>query len=113
MSHQPMTFRLPSELVEMIEARAIAEGTTKTAVVSAALRQGSQRSTPQLLQQQLCQIEDQVALLSQQLAEFQVLSRDYYIRDSLTRIKQTVSLLIRSLDDAKVSQQTTTTEKIL
>ena len=73
MANKTISFRLPTELVEAIEAHAKATGQSKTHAVITALATfyGCPESLPQLvtadqLQEQLNELEHQIAILSEQ-----------------------------------------------
>jgi len=76
MASKTITFRLPAEVIEVIESQARATGRNRTAIVIEALAQtyGLHPPSPapvttEILQQQLDDLQEQVTTLSQQLAE--------------------------------------------
>ncbi|NJN57484.1 MAG: PAS domain S-box protein [Leptolyngbyaceae cyanobacterium SL_5_9] len=76
MASKTITFRLPAEVIEVIESQAKATGRNRTAIVIEALAQtyGLHPPSPapvttEILQQQLDDLQEQVTTLSQQLAE--------------------------------------------
>jgi PAS domain S-box-containing protein len=76
MASKTITFRLPAEVIEVIESQARATGRNRTAIVIEALAQtyGLQPPSPapvttEILQQQLDDLQEQVTTLSYQLAE--------------------------------------------
>jgi PAS domain S-box-containing protein len=76
MASKTITFRLPAEVIEVIESQARATGRNRTAIVIEALAKtyGLQPPSPapvttEILQQQLDDLQEQVTTLSQQLAE--------------------------------------------
>ncbi|MBD2000355.1 PAS domain S-box protein [Leptolyngbya sp. FACHB-541] len=76
MASKTITFRLPAEVIEVIESQARATGRNRTAIVIEALAQtyGLQPPSPapvttEILQQQLDDLQEQVTTLSHQLAE--------------------------------------------
>ena len=118
MTSKSMAFRFPEELAQVITSRAKATGRDKTTVVVEALTQafGLQMPFPalvttELLQEQLHQLEDKIAIVSEQLVELrQTASPDSGNSDSIIPPDGITTLQPLNTATANIRENTLTPE---
>lgn len=94
MTSKSMSVRLPEQLAKAIAARVEATGKDKTTVVVEALTQAFELPTTQALVQQLKQLKDQVASLSEQLAEVR---QNTYLDSNPSRLITAIEQVVVSI----------------